>query len=460
MGNIAGEKLCQVGTQKRGRARSIVAIGLGAVASLLGHPAFADPVITPMPDWDAAFMQTSGWIGGDGASAATLSDGRTIWVFSDTIVGDVVGGQRTNWTFVHNSAGIHTTPATPGAAPEATDMEFAIGMNASSDPDAWIVPDIGVLDETGGPGLWWPVSVLEIPGPSGSRIVAGGVHKGLRSSGVGLDQLGDILVVIEDWETEPFVDWSANASHHNITHSVSGLEAANDPDLYVTKWGRAFYLDEASTGEAAGGWLYIYAVQNFEAGERRIFVARAPAHDVENMATWSFYGVGEAWVSDPLDAVPIATTVTNFMTVDRLSNGVYVMIHSELPNTTSTIMLRTAHSPEGPWSEPTPIYTIPKDIPDVDPGDYLYYGAVAHGDLSDPGHLLISYVSNTAAGLGVLNDPQIYVPRFVALDLASVPATAIAVPIGNAAWLALGLLASGIALVRPKRRHRPRSARA
>ena len=38
----------------------------------------------PIPELDAKFQRTEGWIGGDGAFSVPISDKRTLWLFSDT----------------------------------------------------------------------------------------------------------------------------------------------------------------------------------------------------------------------------------------------------------------------------------------------------------------------------------------------------------------------------------------
>src|SRR5262245_3621937 len=57
----------------------------------------------PAPDLDAMFQQTDGWIGGDGGSSVAWSPQKTLWLFSDTWVGKIREGKRTDATIVNNS---------------------------------------------------------------------------------------------------------------------------------------------------------------------------------------------------------------------------------------------------------------------------------------------------------------------------------------------------------------------
>ena len=54
----------------------------------------------PAPELDALFQRADGWIGADGAYSVALSPQRTLWLFSDTWVGKVRDGRRTDATIV------------------------------------------------------------------------------------------------------------------------------------------------------------------------------------------------------------------------------------------------------------------------------------------------------------------------------------------------------------------------
>ena len=60
---------------------------------------------TPAPDLDA-LKGADGWIGGDGAHSVALSSKKTLWLFSNTWVGKVRDGRRTDATIVNNTVGV------------------------------------------------------------------------------------------------------------------------------------------------------------------------------------------------------------------------------------------------------------------------------------------------------------------------------------------------------------------
>jgi hypothetical protein len=60
----------------------------------------------PVPELNALFEQKDDWIGGDGAYSVALTPERTLWLFSDTWIGSVRGGRRTNSALVNNTLAV------------------------------------------------------------------------------------------------------------------------------------------------------------------------------------------------------------------------------------------------------------------------------------------------------------------------------------------------------------------
>jgi hypothetical protein len=70
--------------------------------ALIPQPLGAGPPVVkstaPAPDLDALFDRADGWIGADGVYSVVLSPKRTLWLFSDTWVGKIRDGRRTDAT--------------------------------------------------------------------------------------------------------------------------------------------------------------------------------------------------------------------------------------------------------------------------------------------------------------------------------------------------------------------------
>src|SRR5262245_12140848 len=105
------------------------------VGLLLGAGPPVVKTAAPAPDLDALFDRTDGWIGADGAHSVALSPKKTLWLFSDTWVGKVRDGRRTDATIVNNSVAVQE--GSGGRAAFTT----ARGLNGK--PAALFVPPDG-----------------------------------------------------------------------------------------------------------------------------------------------------------------------------------------------------------------------------------------------------------------------------------------------------------------------------
>src|SRR5215468_1196610 len=107
--------------------------------ALLSPALGAEPPVVksaaPAPDLEALFQRADGWIGADGAYSVALSSKRTLWLFSDTWVGKVRDGRRTDATIVNNSVAVQE-----GSGGRAA---FTIARGPDGKPAALFVPPDG-----------------------------------------------------------------------------------------------------------------------------------------------------------------------------------------------------------------------------------------------------------------------------------------------------------------------------
>ena len=102
-------------------------------------------IIKEDADWNQAFYRTSGWTGADGIFSYNLSSGsraigaigKTGFVFSDTIIGNVnpVTHQRSHWSIINNSVGYYD-PSQP--FDDAFSFDYLIQNNRAA---SMFVPD-------------------------------------------------------------------------------------------------------------------------------------------------------------------------------------------------------------------------------------------------------------------------------------------------------------------------------
>lgn len=386
-------------------------------------PGVSDVGATHDEAWDAVFTRETGWTGADGAYSVDLGDGRTLWLFSDTWVGEVEDGEHVGGSrLVNNSIAAHAT-SPDGEPPPWDEVVFARGPDdGEGDPTAWIAPDpervLANGDESGGNGWYWLQDGLVAPGPDGQpRLVVMLAHIGSRSGdhGVwGFKSVGGALAIIDN-PHDAIEAWSP--VQHDNPHSIDADRAATG-DLIETAWGNALF-HERPTGGPAHGFIYVYGVQEYDAWNKRLLLARAPADRIEQFTAWEFR-TASGWSAAAAEAVPVAENLVNELSVEAVSTAdgtILVMVHSE-PVFGDHLQLRTASAPAGPWSEPRNVYRV-RDIQRHE--TYFTYAGKGHAPLSRPGELLVTYVLNSHDFWAMCADAEIYRPRFVRVPLTALP---------------------------------------
>ena len=124
----------------------------------LGMLAGADAAPAPAPELDALFQRTNGWIGADGDYSIQMSGRTTLWLFGDTVIGQVRNGKRVNATMVNNSIALQPIGGSPrfflshqqrgqaclGVPARGPDQQLLLALGRDSDgPRIVCVPDAG-----------------------------------------------------------------------------------------------------------------------------------------------------------------------------------------------------------------------------------------------------------------------------------------------------------------------------
>lgn len=110
-----------------------------------------DFAVADAPSWEAVFQRTEGWTGADGINTADLLDGRILWIFGDTWIGDIQQVRHApNSGLVNNTLAVHEKPNTVNWMPPDTNaVRFFWGQSGQKN-QVWIRPDPG-----DGPGWYW-----------------------------------------------------------------------------------------------------------------------------------------------------------------------------------------------------------------------------------------------------------------------------------------------------------------
>jgi hypothetical protein len=361
-------------------ARSWVIGWVTLILPLLGA---GPPVVksaAPAPDLDALFDRTEGWIGADGAYSVAWSPRRTLWLFSDTWVGKIRDGRRTEATMVNNTVGVQE-----GAGGRVT---FSIARRPDGRPAALIVP-------ADGRGWFWLQAGVADRGRL--SLFLNQVEKTDEKSVFGFRSIGLWLGIV------------ANADRPPESWRVEQVKMPNAvfSDDRMLAWGAAVLR--------VGDDLYVYGTDERRGKgqpDRQMVVARVPAASVGSFAAWRYFR-GGSWGEDFRNPSPLAGGVGSEYSVTP-SGKRYLAVYTE-QGLSPRIMGRTADQPWGPWSAPAVLYECPEMGRDK---NVFCYGAKAHPALSSGRDLVVSYVVNSFDFWQVAREAKLYRPRFVRLTLA------------------------------------------
>jgi hypothetical protein len=309
------------------------------------------------PDLDALFDRADGWIGADGVYSVAFSPKRILWLFSDTWVGKIRDGRRTDATIVNNSVGVQE-----GSGERVT---YSIARGPDGKPAALIVP-------ADGRGWFW----LQAGVADRSRLLLflNQVEKtddksvfGFRSIGLWLGTVANADKPPESWRVE-------QAKMPNAVFSKDRMLA----------WGAAVLR--------VGDDLYVYGTDERRgkvSPNRQMVLARVPAASVGTFAAWRYFRDG-AWSKDYRNASPLAGDIASEYSVTPFGKR-YLAVYTER-GLSPRIMGRMADRPWGPWSAPAVLYECPEMNRDK---KVFCYSAKAHPVLSSGQDLVVSYVVNS-----------------------------------------------------------------
>ncbi len=349
--------------------------------------AAAPPVVInarPYPEMNALFERKDRWIGGDGVYSVEMGSERVLWLFSDTWVGAVRDGRRTNATIVNNTLGLQEGQG-PGAK-----VDFIIREDAHGKPVAFITPE----DKKG--WFWLQAGILL---EKRLYLFLAQIEQTDDKSVFGFRQTGQWLGVVANPLDAPAA-WRVGQIR------LPGVVFAPER---VVSFGAAALLD--------GDYVYIYGTDEDlkkRSRGRSLVVARAPAAKVADFSSWRYFAKGE-WVADSREAGRIADGMATELSVSRLpGTGQYVLIYTDR-GLSPKIQARTSPRPWGEWSGPATVYECPEMARDK---RLFCYAAKAHPSQADGDELVISYVVNSFDFWQVVREAGLYWPRFIRVRLA------------------------------------------
>lgn len=336
-----------------------------------------------------SFSFNQGWWGADAAYSIPLADGRSIWIFGDTLYGDkrVVTGNEPR--MVRNSIGVSRC---------AAQGDFRVDYVMRHGPDG--APQDFFQAQT--KGTWyWPLDGFSHGKDWWVTLLCMRTARSKRPNGIDFETCGADLAKVSELDADP-QKWK-----------VSYFPLVPD--------GVAAY--PSATAVVDGEYVYLFAL--YEKGARPMVVTRIPLTGLDAPAANLQYLAKEGgWKPGlkPEDAMPVMDHGASEMTV-RYHVGVkkWLAVMKSPDLSSDAIWLREADKLTGPWSSAEVIYRIPemqKNSPGYDKNVFCYAGK-EHPEFENPQAetLLVTYVCNTARVPDLATNLNIYMPKVVHLPL-------------------------------------------
>ncbi|MFD7072636.1 hypothetical protein ACFV9G_00380 [Nocardioides sp. NPDC059952] len=314
--------------------------------------------------------------GGDVGVSAALGDGRSIWMFGDTLRDKDLPGAG----FVRNSMLLVEPDCLRVVLPESGGA---------------IIPD---RDEGVG---YWPMSVTSLDKPGYALVVVAAQRVRTTDSedAFGFEALGPAIAqfVVPDGGVPQLI-------------AVTDI-GADDADTRRPMWGAA--------AAVSGEWLYLYGTAREPDPPLgtgfALHVARVAPDQVADPDRWTYWD-GTAWTkraATSSELIPATDGVSQTLSVFERDGRWYAFSKSD-EFLGDDLVFWTSSSPTGPFRAQPPVGTLPSGVA----AGELRYMPLAHPDiLEEPGSVIVSYSRNSTDLGAVLRDPLLYRPKFIRVDL-------------------------------------------
>lgn len=349
------------------------------------------------PEWTALMERTSGWFGADGIFTIPL-DGKenqldkskkTLFIFSDTYIGEVVNGAPLPGNIMVNN----TTAWMTGLTPDEDKVAFEYNMDENGEPVSYFVPDNEASKE--GEYFWLGDGFINHEKKNALYIFSYHVHK-TGPNVFDFEQTNVALLKVENPTKEGIKKYEQFATNLGYVHPEHGRIYFGSGIFVNTKKAKAPNPD---------GYVYIYGISE---AKKSLIAARIQPKDIEDFENWNFWN-GSDWVKGKENISPITDGLSNELSVTPTKDGRYLLTFTVL-GISDKVGIQVGESPVGPFGEIHEVYTCPEY---AEKGLFPY-NAKAHYHLSKPGELLVSYNTITFNFWeDIQKDATIYHPRFI-----------------------------------------------
>lgn len=320
---------------------------------------------------------TQGFLGADGAFSVPLSENKSLWIFGDTFVEQPTASMRRGSAFIRNSvATVDRSSESPGK------VEFFWDRSQTT------------------PASFFP-------------------HDGIHWHWVGTGALADGMLVLFCYKVAPASNFfQFTVADTCLIRVENPLDSPEKWSYEITDLGfgsmrRAF----CSAAYVEDGYVYLLGFDSILFKGRSV-LARVPVERLksspgrEAYEYWVHDGSQPRWSSTPDQLVSVLDEGVSESALQRFED---LFVYTTYTPFDPAIRLYTARQLTGPWHGPIHIY----DAPEHTKGEKVFtYAAKPHPEFSSkPGEIVLTYAANCSDFETVLNDMDLYYPRFVRAQL-------------------------------------------
>lgn len=323
----------------------------------------------------------AGWQGADAAYSVPLPNGRDIWIFGDTLYGPERQVSGNIPKMVHNSLGISTCKN------GHWHLDYVIKRGGDRKPVSYFSPAdhkhwYWALDGFYANGDLW-VTLLCLRSPAKPAVAA----MNFETCGADLAQVRGLNGDPQDWRV---------TVHPLVPAGVKAYPSA--------------------TTVVYNGYAYLFAL--YENGARPLLVTRIPLDKLsEPQTNLEHLAADGSWKHglDPIRAKQVMKKGSPELSIryhPELKEWLAVMVDPSWFS--GKILLRTAPTLTGPWSDGQVVYRMPEMQPGPKRDKNIFcYAGKEHPEFEGSSDLIFTYVCNTLNVPDLITHPEIYWPQVV-----------------------------------------------
>ncbi len=316
------------------------------------------------------------WCGADGVYSIKLEGARYLWIFGDTLWGNIIDGKRSQCLFLNNTVGIE----------ESGKLKFYKGVGKKSyftlnKTDKWL----------------WPLHGIYLNDKVYAAFVEIARKHDIKDDPLGFSECGNYFSIVKNIQKNP-IFW--NREYSQIPFSYFRKDASMIWGGYILKHGE---------------YMYIFGIK--QAGpEKDLVLARVyKKHVITDYPEWEFYS-SSGWSKKLDKIVSIHKRIgSEYSITYNKKLKKFLLIYSECyPFPSKMISIYSGKNPWGPFDGLEFQYEVDEIAPD---SKHFTYSGKNHPHLQNESEIIISYIINSFVFSDLWNESTLYFPRFLRIGI-------------------------------------------